>query len=58
MSKRSEAVFLHDGRGNMPTENSGDDLNYEICSHPGHRGLFPFLALKLSRETTAISRSR
>ena len=27
MSKRSEAVFLHDDRGNMPAENSGDDLN-------------------------------
>jgi hypothetical protein len=58
MAKRSEAVFLRGNRRSMPTENASDDLNYKICSRPGHRDLPLLLAFMLSRETTAIACAR
>jgi hypothetical protein len=51
MPERSEAVFLRGNRRTMPTENPGDDLNYQICSRPVHRAFPPLLVSVLSRET-------
>jgi hypothetical protein len=44
MPERSETVFLRDRRCTMPTENAGEDLNYEICGSPGYCAL-PLLSL-------------
>src|SRR5712671_354866 len=37
MPEPSEAVLLHERRSRMPAENTGDELNDEICNSPRHR---------------------